>query len=104
DASMILGDLTRQSIREIWNGRTLQELRRRFAEGRPIARPCANCQESSLEIGLPGRHYGIARLLRRRGIGRMNRSRMPAKESLSGPQNVNRRPRTSSPRVLEPVS
>ena len=106
DAGMVLGDLNRRSLREIWNAPPIQQLRRRFSEGKPIGRPCETCQEASLEIGLPGRHYAMSRYLRRAGIGKMNRMHVPSSDSHLGPQNVNRRMRApaETQRELEPVS
>lgn len=102
DASMILGDLNRQSIAQVWNGPRMQDIRRRFIHGRSIGRPCETCEEASLEIGLPGRHYPVSTLQRRLGVGRMSRSagkRMGISNSLVGAQNLapkTRRPNSQS--------
>lgn len=91
DASMILGDLNRQTIAQIWNGSRMQRLRRNFTRGRWVGRPCETCEEASLEIGLPGRHYPVSTILRRLGVGRMNRcagDRIAKNHSLVGAQNL----------------
>jgi len=92
DESMILGDLNRESLMHIWNGSAMQDLRRRFAHGLPIGRPCENCSEASLETGLPGRHYPVSKWSRRLGIGRMAKhvTRPDDHAGLSGAQNLNR--------------
>jgi hypothetical protein len=76
---MILGDLRKGSLEEIWNGAPMRRLRRDFRAGRLRSPLCAGCKEPSLEIGLPGRFYPVASAVRWAGG-----------KSLVGAQNVNR--------------
>jgi MoaA/NifB/PqqE/SkfB family radical SAM enzyme len=88
---LVLGDLNRQTLRQIWNGRPMQDLRRAFIRGDRDNALCRRCVEASLETGLPGRHYALARFLRRRGLGKMHRVGKHANlndASLGGAQNL----------------
>ena len=64
NAVKVLGDLTKDSLEDIWNGSRMQALRREFLQAKVSSAPCATCNERSLETGLPGSFYPIARLLR----------------------------------------
>jgi len=44
DAKYVLGNVTRQSLREIWNGEPIQALRREFSSGCVTNSLCANCE------------------------------------------------------------
>ena len=57
NAAAVLGDASRESLEEIWNGPAMQDLRGQFLRNRVSAAPCATCTERSSEIGLPGRFY-----------------------------------------------
>ena len=48
EGKLALGDATRQSLREIWNGERMAELRRRHAQ-RDFPDPCADCDEFESE-------------------------------------------------------
>jgi MoaA/NifB/PqqE/SkfB family radical SAM enzyme len=91
NCALVLGDLNRRSLHQIWNGRPMQDLRRSFVRGSRDNALCRYCVEASLETGLPGRHYAPARLLRRRRLGKMQRIGNHAgagDPSLSGAQNL----------------
>jgi radical SAM protein with 4Fe4S-binding SPASM domain len=62
----ILGDLTKQSLSEVWNGPAMRQLRREFNNGKLLNPLCATCQERSMEIGLPGAFYPMPRSMRDR--------------------------------------
>jgi MoaA/NifB/PqqE/SkfB family radical SAM enzyme len=53
DAASVLGDLSKQTLLEVWNGAPLRELRRAIKAGTPPKAPCGTCKEPSLEVGLP---------------------------------------------------
>ncbi|MDP3427516.1 MAG: SPASM domain-containing protein [Humidesulfovibrio sp.] len=53
NGDMVLGDLTRQSLAEIWNGPSMLALRRALAVGDRANALCNSCREASLEIGIP---------------------------------------------------
>jgi radical SAM protein with 4Fe4S-binding SPASM domain len=53
NGDMILGDLNRQSLSEIWNGPAIRSLRRALAAGDRGNPLCRACCEASLEIGIP---------------------------------------------------
>ena len=66
DAAVVLGDLRRRPLEQIWNDTPLQSLRAQFAS-RAVAVPlCASCTEPSLEVGLP-RYYTFRTAKRRLG-------------------------------------
>lgn len=93
--SLVLGDLRRQSLAQVWNGPRMQRLRDEFARGRVRSALCRTCEEPSLEIGLPGGVYPVARWVRSLGGGRMPvghavAARASPLEEFSGPQNRNR--------------
>jgi len=44
DAKYVLGNVTRQSLREIWNGEPIQALRREFSSGCVTNSLCTNCE------------------------------------------------------------
>ncbi|HVP13527.1 MAG TPA: radical SAM/SPASM domain-containing protein [Phycisphaerae bacterium] len=91
NCTLVLGDLNRQSLHQIWNGSLIRHLRRAFIRGRRDNNLCRHCVEASLEIGLPGRHYAPASFLRRRGYGKMHQmGSSPGidERSWSTPQNL----------------
>lgn len=49
-SEMILGDVNRETIRQVWNGSRLQAIRRAFVADRPPA-PCARCSMDTLAPG-----------------------------------------------------
>lgn len=71
NACSVLGDLRKESLESIWNGDRMKALRAQFLQGNVTAAPCASCKERSLEIGLPGRYYPVAGLMRATGSGKM---------------------------------
>lgn len=77
NASLVLGDLTKQSLESIWNGPPMQDLRRQFANDRVTAAPCVTCKERSLEIGLPGSHYPISLINLKRLVATVTGSTFP---------------------------
>lgn len=90
--SLVLGDLRRQTLAEVWNGPRMQRLRAEFAAGRLRAALCRTCREPSLEIGLPGGVYPVARWIRRLGGGRMpaGGSDRPHADALPAPASADR--------------
>jgi radical SAM protein with 4Fe4S-binding SPASM domain len=97
DNRLVLGDLKRQTLLQVWNGSAMQRFRRQMASGFRANGLCGRCGEASLEIGLPGQHYVVARCLRRLGLGKMHRMacgpQRPSSDTLgqpalSGPQNI----------------
>lgn len=109
DASFVLGDLKRQTLARIWNGPAARALRREFNLGRIRTPMCASCPEPSLEVGLPGAFYPVARWLRRLGGGRLpgvTRQLGDAPPDLTGTQNHSRegfhRPQQAAPRSPVP--
>jgi Iron-sulfur cluster-binding domain len=55
-----LGDLTRESLGEIWNGKPMQRIRKTFQEGK-ISRICGYCQEFSFG-NYPGNSFPQQRI------------------------------------------
>jgi len=77
NASLVFGDLNKESLESIWNGPAIQELRRQFIEKRVTAAPCVTCRESSAEIGLPGYYYPVSLINAKRVLARLSGSRYP---------------------------
>ena len=61
DAKMVLGDLKRSSLAEIWNSPAYVELRRAELEGRNCNPLCANCADAPGHARDP--HWGEDTLL-----------------------------------------
>lgn len=73
----VLGDATRQSLEEIWNGPALQDLRRQFIKNKVTAVPCVTCKERSDEIGLPGFFYPFSLINAKRFAAKLNGQTFP---------------------------
>jgi radical SAM protein with 4Fe4S-binding SPASM domain len=93
DESLVLGDLRRESLEAVWNGPRLRRLRRDLRAARFPKSLCASCNEPSLEIGLPGRHYPLARWMRKWGMGKLPGASpgvLASPDTLTGSQSFNR--------------
>jgi radical SAM protein with 4Fe4S-binding SPASM domain len=77
NSTTVLGDATRQSLEEIWNGQALQDLRKQFVKNRVTAAPCVTCKERSDEIGLPGHFYPFSLINAKRLVAKMSGQTFP---------------------------
>lgn len=63
NGTIILGDLNKQTLKEIWNGEPIKKLRREFISGKITNPLCINCKEANNEIGLPNSVYPLFKIL-----------------------------------------
>lgn len=69
--SVVLGDLTKDSLEKVWNDEPIQQLRREFASRKVDTPLSSSCTENSLEVGLP-KHYPATTVLNMRSGIRAN--------------------------------